>query len=254
MDARVVQLALRLKQSDQHRVLAALLLAVRIELLEEVLVLVLGGRGVVLILHLEHDRDDLVTGLIALAEDEVALGAVGGVVVLLEVGMRERRGTQLIELSLAVLLEGLAHHLGGKAHLHIAQALDFLVLIADEVLSALAGPQLIELSLAVLLEGLAHHLGGKAHLHIAQALDFLVLIADEVLSALAGPFDLERMGGLDLLLLGGADLLLMGSRSAASRRRGPPAHGRAPCVPHRARGRAARAPGQTRCVPRLPPG
>ena len=138
-DARVVQLALRLKQSDQHRVLAALLLAVRIELLEEVLVLVLGGRGVVLVLHLEHDRDDLVTGVIALAEDEVALGTVGGVVVLLKVGMRERRGTQLIELGLAVLLEGLAHHLGGEARLHIAQALDLLVLVADEVLSALAG-------------------------------------------------------------------------------------------------------------------
>ena len=119
-DARVVQLALRLEQGDQHRVLAALLLAVRIELLEEVLVLVLGSRGVVLVLHLEHDRDDLVPGLIALAEDEVALGAVGSVVVLLEVGMRERRSAQLIELSLAVLLEGLAHHLGGEARLHIA--------------------------------------------------------------------------------------------------------------------------------------
>ncbi len=99
----------------------------------------LGDRGVVLVLHLEHDGDDLVTGLVALAEDEVAIGAVGSVVVLLEVGMRERRGAQLIELSLAVLLEGLAHHLGGQAGLHVAQTLDLLVLVADEVLSALTG-------------------------------------------------------------------------------------------------------------------
>ena len=47
-------------------------------------------RGVVgLVLHLEHDGDDLVALLIEVAEDEVALGALHHLVVLLEVGAGE---------------------------------------------------------------------------------------------------------------------------------------------------------------------
>ena len=137
-DARVVELAFGLQQSAEHRVLAALLRAVVIELLEEVLVLVLGGRVVVLVFHLEHDGDDLVAVLIALAEDEVALGAAARIVVLLKVCVGEGRHAQAVELGLAVLFERLAHHLGGKARLHVAQTLDLLVLIAQDGLVARA--------------------------------------------------------------------------------------------------------------------
>ena len=156
-DALVVELALRLEQRDQHRILAALGGAVVVELLEEVLVLVLGRRGVVLVLHLEHDGDDL--GAVALlAEDEVALAALARVVVLLKVRIGERRHTQAVELRLAVLLERLAHHLGGKANLHVAQAFDLLVLVADELVARLLG--LLE------LEGVARRgllLARRAH-------------------------------------------------------------------------------------------
>jgi hypothetical protein len=88
-DAGVVELAVGLQQRDQHRVLAALLAAVLVELLQEVLVAVLGGGAIALVLHLEHDRDDLGARLVRVTEDVVALAAAARVVVLLEVGPRE---------------------------------------------------------------------------------------------------------------------------------------------------------------------
>jgi|SRR5690606_37987663 len=45
------------------------------ELLQEILVLFLGGRSIILVLHLEHDGDDLGSCLVHLAEDVIALAA-----------------------------------------------------------------------------------------------------------------------------------------------------------------------------------
>jgi len=56
----IVELAFGLEQRHQDRVLAALLRAVLVELGEVVLVLLLHRVRIALVLHLEHDRDDLV--------------------------------------------------------------------------------------------------------------------------------------------------------------------------------------------------
>src|SRR3990167_1060145 len=111
-DATVVQLALRLQQGHQHRVLAALFVAVLVQLFQEVFVPLFGGRFIALVLHLEHDGNDLGAVLIHVAKDVVALAAGAGVVVLLK--MRPLKGCRAdaVELNLAVLLQRLAHHLG----------------------------------------------------------------------------------------------------------------------------------------------
>ena len=44
-----------------------------------------------------------------------------------------------------MLLQALAHHLGRKTRLHVAQALDFLVLVANELFSGLLGLSELEL-------------------------------------------------------------------------------------------------------------
>ena len=121
-------------------------------------------RIVGLVLHLEHDGHDLVALLVAFAEDEVALRALGRVVVLLEVRARKRGGADLVELGLAVLLQRLAHHLGGQARLHVLVALDLAVLVGDDVVLGfeLDGQLLFEGALASALLGvLERHLRGQ---------------------------------------------------------------------------------------------
>ena len=65
----------------------------------------LGRSLVVLVFHLEHNRNDLVAARVALTEDKVALGTLGRIVILLEVRVRKRRHAQTVKLGLAVLLE-----------------------------------------------------------------------------------------------------------------------------------------------------
>ena len=91
------------------------------------------GGVVGLVLHLEHDGDDLVALLVEVAEDEVALGALHHLVVLLEVGAREGRRAQAVELDLAVLFQRLAEHLRGKARPHVLDALDLPLAVGDEL-------------------------------------------------------------------------------------------------------------------------
>lgn len=137
-DALVVKLVVGLQGADEHGVLAAFLAAVLVELGEEVLVAVLGGREVGLVLHLEHDGETFLAVDIV-AEDEVALGAGAGVVVLLEVGRPEAAlAAGYVEYVIAMLLEGLAEHLGGEAAFHVAVALYLLVLGLQHELVLLA--------------------------------------------------------------------------------------------------------------------
>ena len=94
----------------------------------------LRARLVVLVLHLEHDGDNLLARFrVALAENEVTLGAVSHIVVLLEVGIWEGSGADLVEFRFAMALQRFAHHLRGKAGLHILHTGDFLVLVLDEL-------------------------------------------------------------------------------------------------------------------------
>ncbi|MPN14540.1 hypothetical protein SDC9_161867 [bioreactor metagenome] len=108
----VVKLVLRLKQRNEHSIFAALFGAILVELLEEIFIFLLGRRFVALILHLEHDRDNLRARFIQVAEDVVAFAARPSVVVLLEIGFRKRCSPEAVELDLAMLLKGLANHLG----------------------------------------------------------------------------------------------------------------------------------------------
>ena len=129
-----------------------------VEFLKEVLVLVLGRGFVILVFHLEHNRDDLVAARVALTEDEVTLGALGCIVVFLKIRVGKRRHAQAIELGLAVLLERLAHHLGGQAHLHILEALNLFVLVADQLIARALCLGKLELvrRLGLLLTRIAH--------------------------------------------------------------------------------------------------
>ena len=116
-----------------------------IEFLKEILVLVFGRGLVVLVFHLEHDRNDLVAALVTLAEDKVALGTLGCIVILLEIRVGKRRHAQAVKLGLAVLLERLAHHLGGQADLHVLKALNLFILVANQLLVRALGLRKFEL-------------------------------------------------------------------------------------------------------------
>ena len=80
--------------------------------------------------------------------DEVALAARACVVVLLEVGARERRRADLVERRLAVLFERLAEHLRRQLRAHLLQAFDRVVAVLDLrlvlVLERLLGELLLE--------------------------------------------------------------------------------------------------------------
>ena len=129
-----------------------------IEFLKEVLVFMLGRSLVVLVFHLEHNRNDLVTACVALAEDKVAFGTLGRIVIFLEVRVGKRRHAQTVELGLAVLLERLAHHLGGQADLHVLKALNLFILVANQVIARALGLRKLELvcRLGLLLARIAH--------------------------------------------------------------------------------------------------
>ena len=118
----------------------------------------LGRSLVVLVFHLEHNRNDLVAARVALAEDKVALGTLGRIVILLEVRVRKRRHAQTVKLGLTVLLERLAHHLGGQADLHVLKALDLFILVANQVIARTLGLRKLELvcRLGLLLARIAH--------------------------------------------------------------------------------------------------
>ena len=150
---------------------------------------------VALVFHLEHDGDDLVALVVGLSEHEVTLRSVDHVVVLLEVCLREGGGAHLVELDLAVLLERLAHHLGGKAGLHLLVAGNFLFLVGDElVFCAKFHRHLLAQRAHFLLAfgGLQLHLRGKV---VALALDLGPRLRDgELLLGREG-----RLLGLELL-------------------------------------------------------
>jgi len=93
--------------------------------------------AILLVLHLEHDGEDLHPGLVLLHVDVVAFGSLDVIGVLVEVDVSEGRGTPLVELGLAVLLERLAHHLGGKANALVAQAFDLVIAVSDGLVPVL---------------------------------------------------------------------------------------------------------------------
>ena len=86
----------------------------------------LGGRLVHLVLHLEHDGDVL-HPVLEIAEDEVALAAERGVIVLLEIGVREHGPHFPVEHVAAVRLEGFADHLGGHPGFQVLVVVDLLL-------------------------------------------------------------------------------------------------------------------------------
>ena len=98
-----------------------------------VLVLLVMQPVFLLVFHLEHDRDDLVSVFILLAVDVVALGAAAAVVVLLEIRVAKRRSTQLVERDLAVLFERFAQEFGVQTHAHVAHPLDFALAVCDDL-------------------------------------------------------------------------------------------------------------------------
>ena len=62
---------------------------------------------------------DVLGTFIIVAEDEISLAATGGIIILLEIGIREHRTHFTIENSAAVGLQSLTDHLGGHASLEI---------------------------------------------------------------------------------------------------------------------------------------
>src|ERR1019366_8764195 len=106
-DPCVVELTVRLEQGNKDRIFAIL-----VELLQEVLVLTLRRGAIIFVLHLEHNRDNLRPSLIRVTKDVVALTSCSCIVVLLEVCPWKCRRSNSVELGFAVLLKGLANHLG----------------------------------------------------------------------------------------------------------------------------------------------
>ena len=93
----------------------------------------LGGRFIRLVLHLEHDGDELHAAA-RFAEDEIALAAAARVVVLFKVGVGKSRHAQGVELAQTVLLQALADHLRGLARLEVLIVFDHLVLLLKAAL------------------------------------------------------------------------------------------------------------------------
>ena len=111
-DTAIIEVILRLEHGYEHSILAVLFLAVLVEFGKEVLILMLGGRLVVLVLHLEHNGDILHSIVGTIAEDEIALGALDDIVVLMKLRIGEQR-TDTRELIIAMLLKRFAHHFRG---------------------------------------------------------------------------------------------------------------------------------------------
>ena len=93
-DALVIELAVQLEHRDEYCVLAVLLAPVLVELGEMRLVGPLVGGRELLVLHLEHDRDELGAVIVALTVDEVTLGAAQSLVVLLEADIAKGLGIE----------------------------------------------------------------------------------------------------------------------------------------------------------------
>ena len=104
-------------EESKNRILAVFGAAVGIQFLEEIFVFVLRGRLVHLVLHLEHHRHVL-EPVDVVAEHEIAFAASGGIVVLLKIGVREKR-SHAVELRTAVNLKRFTDHLGGHARLQV---------------------------------------------------------------------------------------------------------------------------------------
>ena len=131
-DTLVIELAVRLQQRDQHRVFAAFLRSVLVELFQKVLVFMLGRGLVHLVLHLKHNGNILRAVGIEIAEDKIALAAAARVVVLFKISVRIGAGADAVELDLAVLLQRLAHHLGAHARFQIFIVSDLLILALEQ--------------------------------------------------------------------------------------------------------------------------
>ena len=133
-----------------------LLISVLVEFLEEIFVLVFACSGVHLVLHLEHDGDELNTFWICFPEDKVALtSGFADLVVFLEICIRESRHTEAVELVLAVLLKALADHLGRLAGLHVLIVIDLVILELKLVLIVLFEILLLKSTLSLLVVDLA---------------------------------------------------------------------------------------------------
>ena len=133
-DARVVQVTVSFEERYQDRIFTTLLVPVLIELLEEVFVLVLARGSIRLVLHLEHNGYILSAVFVVVTEDEVALAAGLGIIVLLEVGLRESHRTHLGELVHTVLLKRLTDHLRGHTRLQILVVVDLSILVLNSLL------------------------------------------------------------------------------------------------------------------------
>ena len=85
-----------------------------------------------LVFHLKHDGDVFRTVRIEIAKDKIPLAAVASIIVLLKLGQWETESSNFVELSLAMLLQRFAYHLGRKASFHLFVMGDLLVLDLKE--------------------------------------------------------------------------------------------------------------------------
>ena len=161
----------------------------------------LGGGGVGFVFHLEHDGDVL-HAVDMVAEDEVALCASAGVVVLLEIGVGVDAATDAVELRAAMDLEALADHLGRHSGLQILVIIHLLLLLFEAPLIVLlqrilADGGLFLLQLDLVLQLLALALG------LLQGLPpSLPFLEHFELHSVVVAFDLS-LQAVDLLLLAG---------------------------------------------------
>ena len=130
-NASIVELTVRLQQRNQHGIFAVFFITILIQLLKEILVFLLRRRCITLILHFEHDGNDLNIILAHIAEDIVPLTAHTGIIVLLKISLRESRRPDAVKLRLAVSLQSFTNHLRRHARLHILETLNRIITVLD---------------------------------------------------------------------------------------------------------------------------
>ena len=126
-NARVVQLAVRFEQRYEHGKLTVLGPTVVVELLEEIFILVLGGRRVHLVFHLEHNGN-VFEAIGIVTEDEITLAPTRGIIVFLKICIRKERA-HAVELRAAMYFERLANHLGRHLGLQVFVVVHFLLFL-----------------------------------------------------------------------------------------------------------------------------
>ena len=108
----VVKLVIYFKQRDKNCIFAVFFVSVFVQLLQKVLVLMLGRCFVRLVFHLKHDGNIFRAVFTIFTIDEIPLTARPGIIVLFKISIRKCRHPNRVKLRKAMLFQAFSNHLG----------------------------------------------------------------------------------------------------------------------------------------------